>query len=75
MKRALFAITCGLVLLPSATALAVESISTNEASIFQTLSQAAAAVSEPATLSLLGVALLGAAWIARKRRQKVSPQA
>jgi hypothetical protein len=75
MKRALFAITCSLVLLASATALAVESFSTNEASIFKTLSQAAATVSEPATLSLLGVALLGAAWIARKRRQKVSPQA
>jgi hypothetical protein len=73
MKRALIAITCVLVILASTTAF-VSTISTTEQGILKTFSRAAAAVSEPATLSLLGIGLLGAAWVARKRRQKVSPQ-
>lgn len=87
MKGALIAIVCGVALLAPAMGqttsrdrvapnAASATFSASRVDVLFAFSDAAALVPEPATLSLLGVALLGAAWAAKKRRRakKGSPQ-
>jgi hypothetical protein len=80
MKRLLSGLACGLLILTSAAGFVpsdlpvAENHSTNQQGIVKSISELAGRVSEPTTLSLLGAGLIGAAWVARKRRHKVSPQ-
>ena len=79
MKWALIAVACGALLVMSAIVKATSSPTVwpfggnHGASPLLSFSDAAKAVPESATLSLLGAGFLGGAYLARKRRRKESP--
>jgi len=71
LRRVLAVATIGVVLLLPQAAASWSSTGTNQGFAFN-FGAAATLVTEPATLSLLGVSLLGVAWAVRRRRHKAS---
>jgi hypothetical protein len=67
LRRTFIATTGGVAVLT----VGLWALGTAQPSLVRTLVHAAATVSEPATLSLLGAGLFGAAWVARRRRGKL----